>query len=185
MDEDTIEIELTGEQALGLSQVAKAAQTAARPAEAILGSPSPAFGRIVCRRTARIDFICGLTFAVAGVGITAATVWHPAVGNAPAPAVIRSAPIVRPPTAPAEQQGPLVQVRNPFDATEVFEFPAETTQSKAREGMAELLLQRARDRHGQGSGITHADGPHPARGTASERPDVLATNLSGHPIPAK
>jgi hypothetical protein len=51
--------------------------------------------------------------------------------------------------------------------------------------MAELLLQRARDRRGQGLGIKHADGRHPARDAASERADVLVTNLSGHPIPAK
>jgi hypothetical protein len=185
MDEDTIEIELTGEQELGLSQVAKTAQATARPAEAIPGLPSPAFGSIVRRRTARIDFICGVTFAVAGVGITAATVWHPADRNTTAPTAMRAAPIVRPPAVPAEQQGAIVQVRNPFDAAEVFEFPAETTKTEAREAMAELLLQRARNRYGQRLGIKHAGGRDPTRNAASERSDVLVTNLSGHPIPAK
>lgn len=35
---------------------------------------------------------------------------------------------------------------NPFDASEVFEFPPGTTQDAARESVAETLLQRARER---------------------------------------
>jgi hypothetical protein len=43
----------------------------------------------------------------------------------------------------------MVQVRNPFDATEVFEFPAGTSDEESRAKVAELLLQRARTRHAQ------------------------------------
>jgi hypothetical protein len=181
MDEDTIEMELTGGEQLQLSQAAEGTHATARPIGASSESLSPSFGSLVYRRTARIDFICGLTFALAGVGITAATVWHAANRNPPAPAVTSTAPAVPPLAAPAEKQGPPVQARNPFDATEVFEFPAETTKTEAREAMAELLLQRARDRRGLGVGIKHAGSPHPGRGAADKQPDVLVSESSGRP----
>jgi hypothetical protein len=50
-----------------------------------------------------------------------------------------------PPPPPAEE--PVrVQYRNPFDAREVFEFPPGTTRIEARDAVAQLLLERARDR---------------------------------------
>jgi hypothetical protein len=85
-------------------------------------------------------------------------------------------------------------VRNPFDATEVFEFPAETTKTEAREAMAELLLKRARDRLGQGLGINNAGNRHPALGAAERskqtaqdrrRPDVFVTKLSAYASPTR
>jgi len=141
---------------------------------------SPGFQSFVCRRAARNDFVVGLTLAAAVLGITAAIVWRAADRNPPALAVTSPAPVVPPPAAPAEPQGSPVQVRNPFDATEVFEFPAETTETEAREAMTELLLQRARDRRGQGVGIKNAGSRHLARGAADGRPDVFVTRLSGH-----
>jgi hypothetical protein len=60
----------------------------------------------------------------------------------------------------ALQAAQMVRVTNPFDATEVFEFPAATTKTDAREAVAELLLQRARDRRAQGLLIVHARGRH-------------------------
>jgi hypothetical protein len=181
MDEDTIEMELTGEEQLQLSQAAKGEQAMARPIGSTSDSLSPTFESLVYRRTARIDFICGLMFALAGVGITAATVWHAANRNPPAPALTSTAPAAPPLAAPAQPPAPLMQVRNPFDATEVFEFPAETTKTEAREAMAELLLQRARDRSSLGIGIKHAGSRRPSRGAADEQPDVLVSESSGHP----
>jgi len=35
---------------------------------------------------------------------------------------------------------------NPFDTTEVFEFPAGTTEDDARQSVAEILFERARER---------------------------------------
>lgn len=39
-----------------------------------------------------------------------------------------------------------VRVRNPFDASEVFEFPPGTSEADAREAVADFLLQRATER---------------------------------------
>jgi hypothetical protein len=108
-------------------------------------------------------------------------VWHAANRNAPAPTLAISAPAVSPLATPREPQRPLVQVRNPFDATEVFEFAAETTKTEAREAMAELLLQRARDRRGLRVGIKPAASRHPGRGAAEKQPNVLVSESSGHP----
>jgi hypothetical protein len=141
---------------------------------------SLSFESRIYRRTARIDFICGLMFALAGAGITAATVWHAENRSPLAPPVTSGAPVVSPLGATAPPQGPLVQVRNPFDATEVFEFPAQTTQTVAHEAMAELLLQRARDRGGRAAAIKHAGSRHAVRDAADEQPDVLVNEFSGH-----
>lgn len=45
-------------------------------------------------------------------------------------------------------EAPPVRVRNPFDKTEVFEFPAGTSKAAARDAVAETLMQRARERNG-------------------------------------
>jgi hypothetical protein len=49
-------------------------------------------------------------------------------------------------TAPAVQTAPPMRFRNPFDRSEVFEFPAGTTRVEARAAVAEILLERARER---------------------------------------
>ncbi|HEY4214631.1 MAG TPA: hypothetical protein VGM84_24355 [Steroidobacteraceae bacterium] len=46
---------------------------------------------------------------------------------------------------PPEESLP-VYFRNPFDASEVFEFPPGTSQTDARDAVAELLMKRARER---------------------------------------
>jgi hypothetical protein len=40
-----------------------------------------------------------------------------------------------------------VRIANPFDETEVFEFPAGTTNAEARAAMTEVLMERARERY--------------------------------------
>jgi hypothetical protein len=49
-----------------------------------------------------------------------------------------------------------VQVRNSFDATEVFEFPAGTSDAETRQKVAQMLLQRARARRSQWADIRPA-----------------------------
>ena len=48
-------------------------------------------------------------------------------------------------------------VKNPFDRTEVFEFPAGTSKAASREKVAALLLQRARARRTQWSATKPAE----------------------------
>jgi hypothetical protein len=53
------------------------------------------------------------------------------------------------PVLPANAAKPSVQVRNSFDATEVFEFPAGSSDAESRQKVAAMLLQRARARRSQ------------------------------------
>lgn len=173
-DEDTFELELTAEQALGLSQAAEGAQTTAPPIESMPGSSSLALPspkpRLQVGGATRFR-LRSLPFAAAIVGIMVAIAWwgttqRAAERNLPTPAVVPLAPtphqFAPPPAPPAEPHGPPVQVRNPFDAKEVFEFPAGTSKTEAQQRTADLLLQRARER--RRGGIQHAGSRHPTRG---------------------
>ncbi|HEY7641461.1 MAG TPA: hypothetical protein VH814_17165 [Steroidobacteraceae bacterium] len=42
-----------------------------------------------------------------------------------------------------EPAGEPLRIANPFDASEVFEFPASTSESDAREAVAGFLIERA------------------------------------------
>jgi hypothetical protein len=53
-------------------------------------------------------------------------------------------PVPAPPAVPDEPVP--VQVANPFDTSEIFQFPAGTSDTDAHVAVAKLLLQRARDR---------------------------------------
>ncbi len=55
------------------------------------------------------------------------------------------------PTAPV---GEPLRVANPFDATEIFEFPAGTTEADANEAVAGFLIERAA-RRGVAGGRRH------------------------------
>lgn len=55
----------------------------------------------------------------------------------------------------AAVQGEPVQVKNPFDATEVFQFASGTSETDAQLAVASLLLQRARDRQHLWAHIEH------------------------------
>jgi hypothetical protein len=171
--EDTVELELTAAEQLEL----------ARAHAAALGSPKtspdkPGYDTFIYARTRRVDVAGTITFAALVCGATAAMGWHallrePVAREAAATAfVTRPAPIVRAQPRPA-----VVQVVNPFDATEVFELPAQTSEAEAREAIADLLLQRARERRQQGFELHRASShqPHPA---APVKPsDVFVTKL--------
>ena len=167
--DDTIELDLTGEEELALSRAAEAARATARPDES---GPVLSVPEYNCpfRPTARIDFVCNVIFAVAVPGIAVALLWpapdrHP---PAPAPVVASAAPHAEVSAAgPAEPHGAPVRIKNAFDATEVFEFPPGTTESASRDAVAELLLSRASDRRAEGRALRHAGNRQPGRGTAS------------------
>lgn len=61
-----------------------------------------------------------------------------------------------PSTAPPKAQISPTRFTNPFDPSEVFEFPPGTTKSAARESVADVLLQRARERQTQTVSVKHA-----------------------------
>lgn len=62
------------------------------------------------------------------------------------PALTADASATPLPPEPARNGSP-VRFANPFDPSEVFEFPPGTSRESARETVAEILISRARDRH--------------------------------------
>ena len=152
-DEDTIELELTAEEMLGLSRAANAAQASTSGSAPALISAKPV-AQVAKKKRFRL---LPVTLAAALVGIVAAIAWRPSpphrvIQRAPPTPVARSTPPPAPhPVVVVEQSGPPVRVKNPFDAREVFEFPAGTTRAEARRRVAALLMQRAIDRRGPGA----------------------------------
>ena len=92
----------------------------------------------------------------------------PAVATVTAPTVKAAA---QPPTATTSS--PAVRIPNPFDAREVFEFPSGTSVADGRAKVAQLLLQRARDRRNRWASSTSRQWA-----SNSQRPSLhAATNL--------
>jgi hypothetical protein len=87
---------------------------------------------------------------------------------ATAAAVVAAAP------APSTDQPATVRFVNPFDKKEVFEFPPGTSQADARDAVAELLAERARDRHG----VLSRAAPRRNGKTADSGAPVIASGLS-------
>jgi hypothetical protein len=77
-------------------------------------------------------------------------------GPPPPPPPVAQIEARPPPPAMAPVSEP-VRVRNPFDRSEVFEFPAGTTPEAAKALMADTLLERARERQAE------YDAKHPKR----------------------
>jgi hypothetical protein len=76
---------------------------------------------------------------------------EPDIPVAPAPnpvaAIPEPAPAPPPPTpAPVAVAAEPVRFTNPFDRSEVFDFPAGTSREEARTAVAAILLERARSR---------------------------------------
>jgi hypothetical protein len=108
---------------------------------------SPQLQTVIIKRAARSDLICNLTLATAFVMAMALLGWRRSPAPPPAPVSSPALAVIPPVTLPEPKTSP-VRVRNPFDLTEVFEFPPGTRQAEARETVAELLLERARHRRG-------------------------------------
>src|SRR5579862_4292546 len=69
---ETLELNLTGEQERAPSSDAEWRQTTACPEDSGPVFSVPEYENFTCRRTARIDFVCNVTFAVAVLGIAVA-----------------------------------------------------------------------------------------------------------------
>ena len=106
--------------------------------------------------------LAGFIGFVAVTAVTIASMAHhtnqPAM-PAPIAAIVPPTPAAAPPPAePAPEMvaqpdptatvytGQPVRVKNPFDHSEVFEFPAGTSLKEARQSVTQILMQRAHDR---------------------------------------
>jgi hypothetical protein len=90
------------------------------------------------------------------------------------PAAAATATVAAAPApAPSTEAPATVRFVNPFDKKEVFEFPPGTSQADARDAVAELLAERARDRRGELSKAPRRNGK-----TADSSAPVIAGGLS-------
>jgi len=85
--------------------------------------------------------------------LSAAPASEPAMAAAPLAVAAMPAPAATPGTREqAQQPPPPVRFVNPFDRSEVFEFPAGTSRTEARDAVAGILENRARARLGNQPG---------------------------------
>lgn len=145
------EVELSADDLLGLSapcaSIARPSASTERPAAAApraaartIATPSaPARRRMPASRVA-LSFV----LAVGAIGAVYLTMAPSDQANQN----VRLPQSHLPASTPASEGKPVL-FANPFDANEVFEFPAGTTEAEARDEVAEILMERAmgRQRH--------------------------------------
>src|SRR5882724_2678487 len=141
--EETIELELSAEQMLALSRADAGTRSSPLPVPSTEKSFSNAPKDERDTWPAVILCISVATVLSGGIAYLATTPALPIYVGANA--VIR--PAAPETTAPLSVDSAPVRFTNPFDATEVFEFPSGTSETEARQAVADLLLQRAHDRH--------------------------------------
>jgi hypothetical protein len=116
-------------------------------------------------------------FAAVAVAGTSSGITYLAVRTRPIPvAPVAEIHVAEPPAAsvPEVPPPPPVRVVNPFDATEVFEFPGGMSETDARHAVAEFLLDRARGRLAASSETPRGSG----KAAHHEQPE-RATRLTG------
>ena len=69
----------------------------------------------------------------------------------------KAAEVAQPDPVATAYTGQPVRVKNPFDHSEVFEFPAGTSLKEARQSVSQILMQRAQDRGVPAFHATRAD----------------------------
>jgi hypothetical protein len=166
--EETAEIELSAEQLLGFIRTSNSAgiEPPVRPqAGEVVASPAVApqasgADSAASRALGRWKSAAAVT-GIGSVLALAAAIGYEGLRTAPEPPplpppVAEVEPAPPPVEAPASDQPPVL-VRNPFDKSEVFEFPAGTTTEEAKAAVADALLERARVRQAE------YDAKHPKR----------------------
>jgi hypothetical protein len=141
---------------------------------------STGYQSFASRRTARVDFVCNMTFAVLTLGIVIAVLWPGSNRHAPGQARTALAPLaslVTPAAAAEQPQGTPVRITNAFDASEVFEFPPGTPDAEARKTVEELLMGRARERLATRLALKRAGNLRLDRRATVQQPEVFVTKL--------
>jgi hypothetical protein len=145
--DETIELQLTPEQLLELSRAAELAEPLAPAQVSADAAPGPA-GRLRHRHLTPIAKMAGATIGYVALAWWSASqlAWRPE----PTATALAKPPVVIPrPAVITSSSQPAVRVINPFDATEVFDFPAGTSLAAGRAQVAQILIQRARERQSQ------------------------------------
>jgi hypothetical protein len=167
-NEDTIEFVLSPEELLSLSKAAAEAQSEPVPVDSadsppLATPPHPEASTETAKvnpqvRRRRMPFEAATVLAVTAIALASAAYRNaspPARVTAGSSAVVSASAK----TAP-ESQGEPVRFRNPFDPSEVFEFPPGTSEAAARASVADLLLERGRGRLNRPIGTRRINAHH-------------------------
>lgn len=167
-DAATIELELEPEELRALMQPAgRQAVVATEPRDgARSGAHKASNGSFDAR--ARVALLLCTSAAAVLLAVGDARVAQVSGVAAPRLAAATATPLEQP--TPLPKQHP-VRFANPFDATEVFEFPASTSKSAARAAVAKVLTERARGR-------LYALSSKRARHHRSRRPHLVNSQTS-------
>jgi hypothetical protein len=165
--EDTVELELSAEEVLELSRAGRLSQPYPVPVRSaeeslpnvpILIQAQARLGDTHSKgqRTGRVAVVLSISafWLVLDVIAYLATTRARPIQVAAATVPVRAAPETL--ASPPADHTP-VRFTNPFDVTEVFQFPSGTSQTEARDAVAELLLQRARARQNPSLQLTSTE----------------------------
>jgi hypothetical protein len=151
--EDTIELELSPQDLLTLSRLPEEESAPVPLGEAMLTCAEPAVTEVssIARGAPRMDRwplarVAGILGIAATVMALGSAAHRAVVGRSVITAAINlSGPATATPRRPAESIGPIVRIRNPFDASEVFEFSPGTSEAgnSAQEAPSELAILAA------------------------------------------
>jgi hypothetical protein len=154
VEEESVEIEFSAEEVLILSRAHDAAapslQPQAQPADERAFSTPPA------GNSAKRIWHSSLVLASIGSVLLLATIATLRSGTSDATFQAQPVSTLSQEDAehaldvrPAVQDSKPVRVRNPFDKSEVFEFPSGTSERQAHDAVADMLLQRAMERQAE------------------------------------
>jgi hypothetical protein len=154
--DDTIELPLIQEDMLALSRAAENehAETNLQKSGLIAAGRFLRDLSVRCR-TRRWPLVLAASVLGIAIGVVLGVVVADRISNvtaSPPPSATHSA---------ASLDSP-VRFGNPFDASEIFEFPPGTSVDQARQSVAAMLLQRARDRQRMGLVKSNRPTPRPA-----------------------
>ena len=146
-DRDTIELDLNPYQVKSVSQAPSVGSDSAVP---IVEGSEPGLPPRTESSTRHLTSPRFLTIAAASIALFGSFAYLTAEPERPPPATpaVVSFSEAEPLPTVAEASAAVAPVKfaNPFDRREIFEFPAGTTRTAARDAVAEILMQRARDR---------------------------------------
>jgi hypothetical protein len=97
------------------------------------------------RKPGELAVALAVAFTGVAAGYAVYSYWKPVgAGRMPAAsAVVAFNDVESEPVAVLEPVGAPVRVANPFDPSEIFEFPSGTSEADAREAIAGFLMERA------------------------------------------
>lgn len=196
-DEDTIEMMLTPADMRLLAQAAEGQQRAAGVAESTPHLPTtdstlPSMPSQTTSTHNSASLARGALAGVAGALVIVVAIASMSTARltteakpSPPPAetrrLVAATPVAPAATEPAQPAAapdaqPL-RYKNPFDKSEVFEFPAGTTLEEARASVADLLKQRAQGRHIRPGLQRRVNGAAPRR--SAKQADIAQTPTRG------